>query len=316
MVASTVERTTPLAAAQSCFRVMGCAAQVMITGGTGAQLESAEARLRELESRWSRFVADSDITRANRAAGTPVAVHTDTLVVVERAVDAWKQTRGRFDITVLPALVHHGYRHSASGPATALAPRVSEQIIGVSGDIVVDESNGTLTVPAGAAIDLGGIGKGFAADLVVGELIESGVRGALVNIGGDIAARGFAAPGDAPWEIGVEDPLEAPALICTVRFVEGAVATSGTTVRQWTTPSGATAHHLIDPTTARPATTSLLTASVIASDAATAEAFATAAMMADGPTAVELLERAGLAGMAITRDGRTHCTESWAAFAC
>ena len=298
-----------LAAVQRCFRVMGCSAQVMITGGSDAQLDRAEARLRQLESRWSRFLPYSDITVANQAAGTPVPVHADTIAVVERAIEAWKQTGGRFDITVLPALVHHGYTHSATG--ARIAPRVSEQLIGVSGSVMVNRRDGTLAVPAGGAIDLGGIGKGFAADLVVAELLNDGARGALVNIGGDIAADGFAAPGDAPWEVGVEDPHEAPALIATIAFRRGGVATSGTTVRRWTTAGGEQAHHLIDPATARPAATPLLTATVIAADTATAEVFATAAMMTDGAAAVALLDEVGLAGMMVGRDGRIHGTASW-----
>jgi len=74
-------------------------------------------------------------------------------------------------------------------------------------------------------------------------------------------------------------------------------------VRRWTTANGETAHHLIDPSTAMPAATALLTATVVAGDAATAEAFATAAMLADGPAAIELFESVGLAGAVIAADG-------------
>src|SRR5262249_47179486 len=163
------------------------------------------------------------------------------------------------------------------------------------GEIVVNPARGTIRVPAGSAIDLGGIGKGFAADLIADELVRGGAGGALVSIGGDMAVRGHGPVGGL-WEVGVEDPLDAPQLIGRVHIVRGGVATSGTTVRRWTTSSGETAHHLIDPATALPASTSLLTASVIAADAATAEVFATAAMLSDGPAAVELLDSVGLAG--------------------
>ena len=302
-VASTVQRS---------FRVMGCAAHVEITDGTEAMLDHAESRLRELESLWSRFILDSDISRANRAAGTPVDVAAETVAVVRRAIEAWKQTHGAFDITVLPALLHHGYTHSAS--AGQPAPRVSRRVIGVSGAISADVIAGTLTVPAGAAIDLGGIGKGYAADMVTEELLGLGAAGALVNIGGDIAVRGDSPTPSGSWVLGIEDPLTAPGHTAIVSIRSGGIATSGTTVRRWSTSSGETAHHLIDPRTARPAATCLLTATVIASDAATAESFATAAMMKDGRSAIQLLDLVGLAGLAVADDGTVFRTASLEAF--
>ena len=286
--------------------------------GADALLDLAESRLRELERRWSRFLPDSDITRANHAAGSPVTVHRDTLEVVARAVEAWKQTGGLFDATVLPALLHHGYTTSrapgsASGRPT-LAPLVTAQRIGVTGGILVDRERNMLTVPAGGAIDLGGIGKGYAADCVSAELIRAGASGAMVDIGGDLALRGLPTFGER-WIVGVEDPTNPPHLITSVALVVGGVATSGTTVRRWMSPAGETVHHLIDPATAKPSTTSILTATVLASDASTAEAFATAAMMHDGPGAVEMLEATGLAGIVITRDGTPLRTRSLRAFA-
>ena len=263
-------------------------------------------------SLWSRFLRDSDITRANQGAGTPIDVHRETIEVVLRAIEGWKQTRGRFDISVLPALVHHGYTHAPTGSLPA--PRVDGQIIGVCGGIIVNPARGTITVPAGSAIDLGGIGKGFAADLVAEELVRAGAAGALVSMGGDIAVRGRGLA-DPFWEIGVEDPLEPPRHIATIGVRSGGVATSGTTVRRWTSPDGQTAHHLIDPSTALPATTTLLTATVLAADTATAEVFATAAMLADGPGAVELLDSVGLAGFMVAADERVFRTESWGDFA-
>ena len=168
-------------------------------------------------------------------------------------------------------------------------------------------------MPAGAAIDLGGIGKGYAADLVSLDLIRAGATGAMVDIGGDLVVRGTPAVGER-WIVGVQDPTDPPRLIASVALVLGGLATSGTTVRRWRSPTGETVHHLIDPSTAMPSTTSLLTATVVAADVATAEVFATAAMMHDGPQAVELIEAVGLAGLFVTRDGGVLRTRSLRAF--
>jgi thiamine biosynthesis lipoprotein len=293
------------------FRVMGCSSYVVIHGGDEHLLDVAEARLRELESWWSRFRDDSDITVANRSAGTPVIVHPDTLAVVSRALDAWRQTDGRFDITVLPALLDVGYTHSAVDQSAA--PSVPGSRVGMSAWVRVDYDRSTLTVPAQSAIDLGGIGKGFAADIVAEELVELGATGALVNVGGDLRTAGRPID-DESWYLGIEDPLQPPHHLAVLRLQEGGVATSGTTVRTWTDAAGRTVHHLIDPATGRSADHQVLTATVLAADAATAEAFATAAMMMPAEQAAAQLDRLGLAGLVVDTSGRAYRTATFAAF--
>ncbi len=280
---------------------MGCATHLVVHGGSAALLDEAERRLRELESIWSRFLVDSDITRANQAGGEPVVVHEDTLAVVSRALDAWRQTEGRFDITTLPALVDAGYTHSSTDHSAA--PTVPGSRVGQSAWVRVDYQHATLTVPATTAIDLGGIGKGFAADIVAEELIEAGATGVVVNVGGDVRVMGQPAD-DSSWYLGIEDPTRPPDHLAFIRLEDGGVATSGTTIKKWATASGGTAHHLIDPSRGAPSATTLLTATVIASDAATAEAFATSAMMMQGPQAAAMLDSVGLAGLVVASDGQ------------
>lgn len=293
------------------FRVMGSQAHIVVHGGTATMIDAAEQRLHQLEALWSRFRDSSDITRANQAAGHPVHVHQDTLAVVSRALDAWRQTDGLFDITILPALIDHGYTHSAT--TRAPAPAVPGRRVGQSNWIEVDYDKSTLRVPGTTAIDLGGIGKGFAADIVAESLIEAGAQGALVNIGGDLVVLGTPSD-DTSWYVGIEDPHNAPNHIAYLRLGCGGMATSGTTIRRWSTPTGGLAHHLIDPRRLQPSATSLLTATIIAADATTAEAFATAAMMLDGAEALAMLENAGLAGVLVSTDGRVLRTNTMSDF--
>jgi thiamine biosynthesis lipoprotein len=282
------------------LRVMGGRAHIVVHGGSDALLDQAEARLRELESWWSRFRDDSDITIANRACGRPVRVHGDTLAVVARALDAWRQTDGRFDITTLPALLTTGYTHSAVDHSPA--PPVPGARIGLSAMVQIDYEASTLTVPATTAIDLGGIGKGFAADIVAEELIEAGATGALVNLGGDLTVLGTPSD-DTSWYLGIEDPRNPPQHVALLRLHTGGMATSGTTIRRWARADGSTAHHLIDPAHGSPSAAGVVTATVLAADAATAEAFATAAMMLPGPEAMAMLDSVQLAGLAVDSSG-------------
>jgi len=287
------------------FRAMGCQTHVVIHGGRPEMLVRAEAQIRLFESLWSRFVATSDITIANGLPGRAVSVHEDTLAVVARAIAGWRQTDGLFDITVLPGLLAHGYTHSTA--TSQPAPPISGTRIGTNHEIAVDVRASTLTVPVDSALDLGGIGKGFAADVVAEDLMADGAHGVLVNIGGDLVVLGQPADG-LSWHLGVEDPTKAPRHLTCLRLGSGGVATSGTTIRNWTAANGETAHHLINPMTARPSQAGLSTVTVVAGDAATAEVFATAAMMLDGDQAMAMLERNGLAGLAVGDDGCVHRT--------
>jgi thiamine biosynthesis lipoprotein len=331
-----VDPSPALLHAHRSFRVMGSSAHVTVTAhpddrsesstkSLDAHLDRAEARLRALESLWSRFVVGSDVCRANASAGGAVTVDAVTVAVVQRSIDAWKQTRGRFDITVLPALLHHGYirslndhdadsRVSSHGSADIPGGDAPRAAMGRTGAVEVDRRRNTIAVPAGAAIDLGGIGKGYAADLVAGELINAGVAGVMVDIGGDIAVRGLPATRER-WLLGIENPTNAPHLISSVALVIGGMATSGITTRRWRSPQGVRVHHIIDPATAMPSTTTLLAATVVASDCTTAEVHATAAMMHDAPAAIALLDDAGLAGLLVTRDGVAVRTRSLRSFA-
>src|SRR4051794_29176352 len=91
------------------FPAMGTGAHVLLRGGEPHHLAHALARVCELEGRWSRFLPDSEVSRVNAAAGSPVPVSSDTLLLAERALDGARLTGGRFDATLLHPLVAVGY---------------------------------------------------------------------------------------------------------------------------------------------------------------------------------------------------------------
>ena len=235
-------------------------------------------RLGHLEAWWSRFVPSSDLCRINAGAGQAVEVQPETLGVVELAIAAWALTGGRFDPSVLPALVAAGYDRpftaiAAAGPAPVDRPTNPTPAPGCA-DVAVDVDAGTIRLPVGVQLDLGGIGKGHAADIVARELLASGATGACVNLGGDVRVTG-SPPDGAGWTIAVQHPLE-DASIVTLALADGAVATSTTAYRRW----GDDAHHLIDPATGLPSRTDLLAVTVVAGEAAWAEVIAKAALLA------------------------------------
>jgi FAD:protein FMN transferase len=268
------------------FRAMGTDVHLVVVDGDPEVLEHARARIEDLELRWSRFLPDTELDRLNHDAGTgtPTALSAITFDLVVSAIEAWRETDGLFDPTILPALVAAGYDRSfdrGPGPSAAQPPSAPF----TCDDIVVDRDALRVMLPEGCSLDLGGIGKGRAADLVAEELIDSGIAaGGCVNLGGDLHVFGTA-PGGAPgWGIGLEEPADKEAVMLVVGIADGALATSSTARRRWRAEDGDERHHLIDPRTRAPAVTNVRSVSVIAGSAMTAEVHAKASLIAGEPT--------------------------------
>jgi thiamine biosynthesis lipoprotein len=294
------------AATDTCFRAMGTDAHLIVVGGSSGLLGRARARIEDLESRWSRFLPDSELSRLNAVAGGPVIVAPVTFALVARAVDGWRLTEGRFDPTVLPALVAAGYDRSfetveRDAPESAAPSTPAPGCAELSLDPIVR----SVTLPPGVALDLGGIGKGFAADLVSAELLQDGATGACVNLGGDLRVRGT--PPDGAWIVEVEaepgtTPEGAPLRIA---LADGAVATTSSRRRTWRR-AGTRQHHVIDPATGRPIDAPPTSATVIAADAWQAEVLAKAAFVGGNASEAErLLEPVGATGVIFEAAGTT-----------
>jgi thiamine biosynthesis lipoprotein len=293
---------------------MGTDGLVVVVGAVGAVGErladAAVDRIDDLECRWSRFLPGSELSVLNRAAGEPRSVSGDTLDLIAAALEAWRLTHGWFDPTVLAALLAAGYDRSfaagrgarvrppvqacCSGPPSAGSPTPGP--VGITIDVVAS----TVRLPPGVGLDLGGIGKGRACDLVADWLVGQGATGACVDLGGDVAVRGAPDHGDA-WVIGVAPgPATEPTRV--VRMAAGAVATSTTARRRWHTTEG-WSHHLIDPATGRPSTSGVASVTVLAAEAMWAEVLAKAALLAGPIHGPELVAEAGLCGLLATDDG-------------
>jgi thiamine biosynthesis lipoprotein len=286
---------------------MGTQVELLAIGAPSGALAAARDRLADLEARWSRFRPDSEISALNRAAGRPVAVSPETLTLLALAVLGWQATAGRFDPTVLAALEAAGYdrsfdqlptgRPGADGarPAPGPAP-------GLAG-LRIDPEAGTVTLRAGTRLDLGGIAKGYAADLLCTQLREGGAIGVCVNVGGDLRVGGTAPQGG--WVIAVPHPHGGQA--ATLQLTEGAAATSSSLRRAWQV-GGRPAHHLIDPHTGRPANTGILQVTAVAAEAWRAEVATKAAFLAGLPEALTLATRLGAEALVVDQNGGLYLT--------
>ena len=180
--------------------VMGTTAHVIVTGGRSGLVDRAVERLEELEARWSRFRSTSEISRLNDRPGVPVLVSNDTSTLIERALEGWRLTEGRFDPTLLREVRATGCAGPSSSSVRVMHRVAMPRPPGMrTASLAARRSSGRRADPAPpivgtvwlgpeVQVDQGGIGKGLAADLVVDLLLAEGALGALVNVGGDLRA--------------------------------------------------------------------------------------------------------------------------------
>lgn len=298
------------------FRVMGSEGHVIVNGparqATRLAEHTAPRRLADLEAHWSRFVPASDLCRLADAEGDWCRVHPDTITLVETMQAGSVATVGRYDPTLAVHLAAAGHPSSA---ALAHAPRARVGNGNGAGhgsvhDVEVDRRSGLVRTPVGLALDPGGIGKGLAADLVAAELCDAGAAGALVGIGGDLAARGTP-PDETGWVIVVEQPDGPGTVLGRIAIDGGGVATSSTRSSRWVV-DGSEAHHVIDPDSGSPSTTDLAAVTVIAPTGWQAEVHATAALLEGSEGAVRHLESWDLDGVAVALDGTRFATTALA----
>ncbi len=246
------------------FRAMGTDIELLLDAEPGERaegaLDRAEAEFERLEQVMSRFRDDSELSRLNRD-GMITGASPDLACVVGMALEARETTAGRFDPTVHDAVVAAGYDRTFDDVAPDAPEGAVVEQPRCGGQVLIHGS--TIELQPGFRLDLGGIGKGFAADRVADLLAVVGP--CLVNAGGDLAVRG------GSWPVGVTDEI-------TLELTRGGLATSGRDRRSWTR-GGEARHHLIDPATGRPAIDSPIRVTVVAGSAAAAEVAAKTAFL-------------------------------------
>jgi len=240
-----------------------------------AQIDSL---LAELSHTFSIFDTNSLIYRWNK--GEDVPLNEDFLNVLRLSKTISANTDGAFDCTVQP-LVHlwgfgkDGVRHTV-GDDTLAAIRefVGLQLVDLQGDSILRKD-------PRVQLNFNAVAKGYAVDRVADWLVEQGYTDCLVEIGGEVVARGN--KNGKPWKVGIQRPTEtADGDKESIESMDlkdhRAVATSGN-YRNYFEEGGVRYTHILDPRTGQPERTNLLSVTVLAPDCATADAYATAFMV-------------------------------------
>lgn len=234
-----------------------------------ALLSSLQQETESIEQSLSRFRPDSELTKLNQRAGDWVQVSQrlrDVLLLTRRM---YTLTDGAFDPRILSTLERIGYR----GARVTTPHRPPSDLSTPEAPVLF---RGTDEVRVATPIDLGGIGKGYTSDqlaaTIEANLPASVLTGYIVDAGGDLVVAGHQASGEA-WAIGIENPFDPPNLVAAISPVRDgrtAICTSSVMRKKWTF-EGTTVHHMIDPASAEPVRSPLVSVTTIASSAAHAE---------------------------------------------
>jgi thiamine biosynthesis lipoprotein len=280
--------------------------------------DAIASRLAQLDRGiFSTYVPDSALMRFNAAEpGRQIAIPDEMARVLALARVIHDQTGGAFDPTVGPLVRLWGFGVDGTAADVPADADIAEALGQVGMEALqLDTGKGLLLKSREVELDLSAIAKGFAVDAIANMLDEAGLDNYLVEIGGELLARGPGHDGEG-WQLAIEIPdpsRRSPLAIISSLGQTLALAGSGD-YRNYRVVDGQHYSHEIDPGTGRPVTHNLAATTVLADDAATADAWATALMVLGAEQGILLAEQNGIAAYFIMHEGdgfRTRATTGW-----
>ena len=249
--------------------------------------EEINKKFEKYNMSFSTYEKESVISKINN--NQEVELTDEFISCYNRSMEISEITKGAFDITAGPMVNAWGFGPEAK---SKMNQEKVDSLIEITGYLKIQLKNGKITKEnPGMKLDMSAIAKGFTSDLIASFLIEKGCPNYLVEIGGEVVAKGVNEKGRT-WTIGISKPDEDllvsnTELQAKVKLPDNALATSGN-YRNFYEEDGKKYAHTIDPKTGYPVQHSLLSATVLARDCMTADAFATAFMVMGLESGIEI----------------------------
>ena len=297
------------------FTLCGCGAQrqtgewfamdtVMTAAvyGSADALDAVEAETYRLDALLAAQKDDSEIAAVNDGAEV---VSEETAALLRRALEIAAETNGAYDPTVYPLMRAWGF---TDGNYRVPADAELDALLQTTGWTEVSVDGTTASLPGGFALDLGGIGKGYAAGRCKEILKAHGVTSALLSLGGNVSALGSKPDGTA-WTVAIEDP-DGGDYLGTVQIADQCVVTSGGYQRYFE-QDGVRYWHILDPETGKPARSGMKSVTIVSADDTLADALSTALFVMGPERAADFwrVHRAEFGAVWLTDDWRLFVTE-------
>lgn len=253
-----------------------------------SSIEAGFREIKRLEQMLSTWIQTSELSQVNAAAGQrPVVVGPETLDLIVRSLEMAGLTEGGFNIAVGPAVeawsVTDRQRVPSHAELQSLKPLVDWTTI------QIDRQARTIYLPKpGMRIDVGGIGKGYAADRAVDVMKQAGARGGVVALSGDIKTFGDL-PGMQGFPVGIRHPRQEDAMAAMVDLKNEAISTAGDYERYFER-DGIRYHHILDPRSLEPAR-KCQSVTVIAAEGTVADGLDTGIFVLGPERGMALVER-------------------------
>lgn len=249
---------------------------------------SALKEIRRLEELLSTWIPTSELSRLNEAAGRePVMISRDTMDVLARSLEVAQLTEGGFNIAVGPAIQAWSVTEQSSIPSEEQLHRLLP-LVELSA-LRLDETRRTAYLTrVGMRVDVGGIGKGFAADRAVEAMRTAGATAGVVALSGDIKTFGRM-PDEEAFLFGIQHPRKESALLATIELHDEAISTAGDYERFFER-DGVRYHHILDPKSLQPAR-ECQSVTVIAKEGVMADGLDTGIFVMGPTRGMELVER-------------------------
>lgn len=274
-----------------------------------AALDAAEETLRTLDAKLDRHDETSTVSALNRD-GTVEDAELAQLTDIAQTIGAL--SGGAFDPTVAPVM--DAWDFTGDAPRVPSDEELSALLAHVGLEKLSVDGN-TIALSDGAQLDLGGIAKGYAADLLRAQLEKEGVTSATLDLGGDVFVMGRKTDG-SDWRIAVKDPVDTESYLGVVSAADKFVVTSGVYERYFE-ENGVRYHHILDPKTGCPAESGLVSVTVLCENGAWADALSTACFVLGPDGALALRDDLADQGtnfelILVTDDGRVLYTDGLA----
>lgn len=310
-----VQETASTSASKS-FTAMDTAMTITVNASEQSAaddvVEACRERILELDEALAPENEGSEIAQLNAAGGSAVPASQDMVSLVSASLKSAQLSGGAFDPTIYPLTKAWGFTsgdHRLPSPdeIASLLPRVGYEAV------QVNKEADTISLANKAQLDAGGVAKGFAADELRALLQARGINSALFDLGGNVTAIG-SKPDGSPWKVGIANPHVPELVAGSMELSDATASTSGAYQRFFEGSDGTRYHHLLDPKTGYPATSDLLSATVVGPSGVQCDALSTACFVLGLDASLDLWRESTHDGLPvfdlvlITADGSTYVT--------